>query len=122
MAALLFKLNNVPEDEAADIRQLLAEHDFHTYETQAGFWGLGVSAIWLVDKSQLRDARALIDDYQAKRSREQREAYAEREARGEVPTLASKIASNPLRFLAMIIAIIVVLGISIIPFLGLIAW
>ena len=45
MATLLFRLNNVPEDEAEDVRQLLDDKGFAFYETQAGFFGLGVASI-----------------------------------------------------------------------------
>lgn len=115
MAALLFKLSNVPEDEAADVRQLVEEHRFHTYETQAGFWGLGVAAIWLIDSERLPEARAVIDAYQAERAIRQREHHAEQKARGEAPTLSQKIADNPVRFMAMVAGIVLVLGISTLP-------
>lgn len=118
MSVLLCKLHQMPEDEAQDIRALLSEEGFATYETHAGFWGLGVSAIWLVDKAQLPEARALIDRYQAQRLVEQRQHYQEQVERGELPSLWRKVLSNPLRFLALLLAILVVLGVSIIPFWG----
>ncbi len=122
MATLLFKLNNVPEDEAEDVRQLLAVHEIPTHETHAGFWGLGVSAIWLRDKSRLEEARALIDEYQKERAQQQREEFREREARGEVPSMGRRLLNNPLRFLALIVAIIVVLAVTLLPFWGMLAW
>ena len=42
MAMLLFKLNNVPDDEAMDVRQLLDDNGIHYYETDAGRWRVGV--------------------------------------------------------------------------------
>lgn len=122
MATLLFKLNNVPEDEAEDVRQLLAEHEIPTHETHAGFWGLGVSAIWLRDKSRLKEARELIAEYQKERAKQQREEFREREARGEVPSMGQRLMNNPLRFLALIVAIIVVLAVTLLPFWGMLAW
>lgn len=121
MAKLLFKLHNVPTDEAEEVRALLREHQIDTYETHAGFWGLGVAAIWLPDSGQLEEARALIDEYQARRTSEQRREYRKREALGEVPTLGQRLAHSPLRFLAMVVAILVVLGISIVPFWGMLS-
>lgn len=115
MAVLLFKLSNVPEDEAADVRQLVEEHGFHTYDTQAGFWGLGVAAIWLINPEQLPDARAVIDAYQAERAIRQRERHAEQKAQGEAPTLGQKFADNPGRFMVMVTGIVLVLGISTLP-------
>ena len=116
MARLLFRLTNVPDDEAVDVRQLLDDNGIHFYETDAGRWKVGVDAIWLPDDEQYEQAKALLDDYQQQRTKTQQEAYAELEASGEAPTLAKKIAAHPLRFLAQVIAIAFVLAISIVPF------
>ncbi len=115
MSVLLFKLFNVAEDEADDVRRLMQEHGFATYETHAGFFGLGVAAIWLEDRTQLAAARAVIDRYQVERSADQRQAYAEQKARGEVPTLRQKLASNPSRFVATVVVILLVLVVSVVP-------
>lgn len=120
MSVLLFKLYNVPEDEAYEVRQLLAEHAFQTYETQAGFFGLGVAAIWLENDNQLNQARAVIDRYQAERSARQRALYAEQRARGEGPTLIKNLLAKPLRSLTMIALIILVLTVSLVPIWALI--
>ncbi|MDQ2075177.1 DUF6164 family protein [Marinimicrobium sp. ABcell2] len=121
MATLLFKLNNVPEDEAQEVRELLAEHEFATYETHAGFWGLGVSAIWLSDKSQLPEAKAVLGAYQKERTARQRQLFHEQEAQGEVPTVKDKLFSHPIRFIFMVLAIIVVASFTLLPFLALMA-
>lgn len=120
MAKLLFKLNQVPEDEAADVRALLDEQGFVTYETQAGFWGLGVPAIWLRDDEQLPDAKRLLAQYQEQRREEQRQLYAEREANGDVPTVVDRAVAHPIRFVLLLIAVVVVLGFSILPFVAMI--
>ncbi|MGK0318613.1 MAG: hypothetical protein ACI9JP_000792, partial [Granulosicoccus sp.] len=39
MPTLVFRLRNVPEDEADDVRMLMNENDFDWYETSAGNWG-----------------------------------------------------------------------------------
>ena len=116
MARLLFRLTNVPDDEAMDVRQLLDDNGIHFYETDAGRWKVGVDAIWLPDDEQYEQAKALLDDYQQQRTKSQQEAYAELEASGEAPTLAKKIAAHPIRFLAQVIAIVFILAISIVPF------
>lgn len=115
MSVLLFKLYNVPEDEASDVRQLLEEHGFGIYETQAGFFGLGVAAIWLHDASELAQAREVIDHYQAERSQEQRTRFAEQKARGEVPSMLQKMAENPLQAAATVAVIAVVALVSLVP-------
>lgn len=115
MSVLLFKLYNVPEDEAADVRRLLEEHGFETYETHSGFFGLGVAAIWLVDKAQLSAARRIIDEYEEKRCLRQREIYADQKASGNVPTLQQKLAADPFGFLVTVGVIVLVLLVSIVP-------
>lgn len=116
MARLLFKLANVPADEADDVRQLLHEHDIYFYETHAGMWKVGLDAIWLPDDTHYEQAKALLNTYQKSRALDQQQAYAELAASGEAPTFAKKIAAHPLRFLMQVIAIIAVLAISTVPF------
>lgn len=116
MAVLLFRLANVPDDEAEDVRQLLQDQDIYFYETHAGMWRVGLDAIWLPDETHHEQARALIDTYQQERATRQRQAYAELEARGEAPTLTQKIIAHPLRFIGFVIAIMLVLAVSVLPF------
>jgi len=116
MATLLFRLNNVPEDEAEDVRQLLDERGLAFYETQAGFFGLGVAAIWLVNDDQLPIAKAILDEYQAKRAIEQREQYEQQLARGEIPGFFQSIWQHPIRFIGVLLLIAFVLSLMLIPF------
>ena len=121
MARLLFKLHQVPEEEAEEVRRLLVENDIVTYETQAGFWGLGVAAIWLVNADQLDSARALLANYQRQRWTRQQELKAERLARGEPPAnLWQRLMRQPVRVSLMFLAVVFVLGLSILPFVALI--
>lgn len=121
MAQLLFKLHQVPEEEAEEVRQLLAENDIATYETQAGFWGLGVAAIWLVNPDQLNSAKALLADYQDRRLAQQQALNAEQLARGETPpTFWQRLMHQPVRVSLMFLAVAFVLGLSILPFVALI--
>lgn len=116
VTTLLFKLNNVPDDEAEDLRQLLRDQDIYFYETNAGMWRVGLDAIWLPDESHLQQARALIDAYQRERALQQQQTYAELAARGEAPTLIQKIVAQPIRFLGFVLAIVFVLAVSVLPF------
>ena len=61
MAKIIFRLNGVPDDEARDVRELLANHAIDFYETSAGNWGVSMPAIWLKDDGQFEQARALLD-------------------------------------------------------------
>ena len=116
MAILLFKLNNVPDDEALDIRELLESNDIYFYETHAGFWRLGVDAIWLTDNTNEDKARELIKHYQAERTANQQKNYAQLVEQGEAPTLWKNFCASPLRFVLLILAVAFVLGLTFAPF------
>ena len=116
MGVLLFKLQNVPDDEAADVRDLLADNNIYFYETHAGFWRLGVDGLWLPDKSQLEHARALIKTYQDERTATQKKVYAELVEQGEAPTLWKNFLLSPLRFVLLFIAVFFVLTLTLAPF------
>jgi hypothetical protein len=116
MTILLFKLQNVPDDEAADIRELLAENDIYYYETHAGFWRLGVDGIWLPDESNLVRAQTLIKAYQVERTASQQIVYADLLEQGQVPTLWQNFTRSPLRFVLLIIAVFFILTLTLAPF------
>ena len=118
MPVLLFKLNGVPEDEAEDIHTLLDENDIDYYETDAGRWGISMAAIWLRNDRQLQGARDLIDVYQQQRFVRARAVYEAKKAAGEVETLLGRALADPLRFLLYLLAILLILYLSIMPFIG----
>jgi hypothetical protein len=116
MAVLLFRLQNVPDDEAMDIRELLGNAEIYFYETHAGFWRMGVDAIWLPDNSHEERARELIQQYQLQRTSNEQKNYAELVERGESVTLWQNLCAHPFRALAGVIAIAFVLLLSFSPF------
>lgn len=116
MTTLLFKLQNVPDDEAADIRDLLAENDIYFYETHAGFWRLGVDGLWLPDDTNLARARELIKTYQVERTANQQKVYADLVEQGQAPTLWQNFLLSPLRFVLLIVAVFFVLTLTLAPF------
>ena len=67
MAHLIFRLRQVPDDEAADIRQLLHSAHIEYYETDAGNWGISMPGLWVGDETDAARARELIDGYQQER-------------------------------------------------------
>ncbi len=119
MAILLFKLHAVPDDEANDIRALLTENAIDYYETSAGNWGISMSGIWLRNHDQLAQARSLIDDYELARYQRARAEYEQLRAAGRHRTLLDMIKESPLRFLAYLTVIALILYFSIKPFLAL---
>lgn len=120
MPSLIFKLHNVPDDEAQDVRNLLADNDIRFYETDAGFWRVGLDAIWLPDDSQAESARALINAYQTERNTQQRLHYAGLVEQGAAPGLWKKIVAHPVRFMGIVLAILFTLGLTLAPFVMLI--
>ncbi len=121
MAALLFKLRGVPEDEARDIRQLLSENDIEYYETSAGNWGISLPAIWVRHSDDLERGRALIDNYQEKRALHARQVYEEDIRREGEKTFLHALKKQPLRILLYIAVILTVLYLSTMPFVSLTA-
>jgi len=119
MSVLLFRLRNVPEDEAEDIRELLTENSFEFYETSAGNWGISTAAIWLKNKEQLESAKTLIEKYQAERGISQRHHYEELKKSGGHKTLLDAFKENPFRFVAYLIFVSFIIYISTKPFLTL---
>lgn len=116
MAILLFRLNQVPEDEAEDIRQLLDDGNFDIYETSSGFWGLGVAAIWLRDKNEQPWAQKLIDDYQQQRAETMRADYNARVAAGAEPNFWQHNLQHPLRLLGIVAFVLLLLAAMLLPF------
>lgn len=116
MTILLFKLKDVPDDEAEEIRELLASNDIYFYETHAGFWRLGVDGLWLPDETHLERARDLIRNYQTERTAKQHKIYAELVESGQAPTLWQNFLLSPLRFIALIIAVFFILTLTLAPF------
>ena len=64
MSKLVFRLKDVPLEEAEAVRTLLQDSHIEFYETDAGNWGVSLAGIWVRDEEQAITARQLIDSYQ----------------------------------------------------------
>ncbi|MEN8259553.1 MAG: DUF6164 family protein [Pseudomonadota bacterium] len=117
MSLILFRLNGVPDDEARDIRELLAENHIAYYETPPGKWGISVAAIWLKDGSRLGAAKALIEEYQRNRMLKARQEYDTLKREGKAETVFDSIKRNPIRFLFFAAMILFILYVSTKPFM-----
>lgn len=117
MAVLLFRLNGVPDDEAADVRRLLVDNGIEWHETSAGLLGISIAGIWLPDAAQYDQARQLIDAYEARRAEGARAEYDERRAQGRAQTLLELVGAHPVRAVLSILGVLVLLYLSTIPFL-----
>ena len=119
MAHLLFRLRHVTDEEAMEVRQLLEEHGFDTYETQAGFFRLGVDAIWLRDSRQKEAAEAALKNYQAGRLEKARREHAEALARGEISSFWQRLLQHPVQFTLVILGVALIVLLTLVPFIGL---
>lgn len=119
MAVLLFRLGGVPDEEADEVRRLLADGGFDVYETSAGTWKLSVAAIWLRDESQLSAARAALDSYQRRLIERMQQNLAEQQARGEPLSLWRRLRERPLQVIALTLAAGAILALSLLPFVSL---
>ncbi|MDT8428679.1 MAG: DUF6164 family protein [Pseudomonadales bacterium] len=118
MAKLLFRLKNVPEDEAAEVRALLVEHDIPFYETDPGNWGISMPALWINEESRWQEAKALIEAYQTERSKRVRDEYQDLKSKGQVPGFGNALRRNPVQFISYSLLIVAILYISISTFFG----
>ncbi|MGH1471672.1 MAG: DUF6164 family protein [Cellvibrionaceae bacterium] len=116
MKKLLIKLNNVPEDEANEIRSILSEQHIAYYETYAGTFGIGVAGIWLQDHTDFEKSKMLLDEYAQQRlmraKAEQREAIE----KNQHDTFFKKVAREPFKIFLYLLAIGFILYISVVPF------
>ncbi|MDP1558875.1 MAG: DUF6164 family protein [Nitrosomonas sp.] len=109
MSKLLFKLRGVPDDEAEDVRELLADNEIDFYETSAGNWGFSMPGIWLRDADQFEKAKDLLDEYQKARGIRAREEYARLKREGKNRTFIDWARENPVQlilFSAIIAAVL----------------
>jgi hypothetical protein len=115
MPELIFKLRNVPDDEADDIKDLLRDNGYEFYETSAGRWGISMPAIWLHDGQNVVTAKMLINDYQQKRYASARAEYDAKLRAGEVETFMQRLLSRPVRSAGLILLILFVVLLMALP-------
>ena len=118
MSKLLFKMRNVPEDEAQEVRELLDSNNIEFFETFAGSWGISLPAIWLKREDQLEQARVLLDEYQSERTNRLKHEYELSRQLGETKTIWHSFTENPFRFIAYMSLVGLVLFLSLRFFLS----
>jgi hypothetical protein len=116
MRQLLFNLQGVPEQEADEVRALLNDNEVLFYETTAGRWRIGLAAIWLPNKDQLQQAELLLDNYQQNRIEQGKEERERLRHLGFYQGFLEQFYTQPLKVIAALVGIIVVLMVSILPF------
>jgi len=116
MGSLIFKLRNVTDEEANEVRLLLADNSIAIYETDSGFFGTSVAGFWLHDDDQRETAKALLDEYAQQRLLRVRDEYQRQRDAGELETFRQRVVRQPIRFLGALLVVAVILIISIMPF------
>jgi len=119
MSALLFKLRNVPDDEAEDIRELMRKHSIDIYETSAGNWGISMPAIWVQNDTDLHEAKQLLAQYQQVRATDARKAYNEDRRMGHAPGFIQKLHERPFAVAGIILFCLFVIYVMTSPFIRL---
>jgi hypothetical protein len=121
MSKQIFRLRNVPDDEAEEIRQLLQEHGIDFYETPAGNWGISMPALWLNDENEHRAeaARSLIATYQEERAVRKRREYEELKQQGKHRKLRDVFLERPFELIFYLLIAALILYLSTKPFLDL---
>ena len=120
MPALVFRLRNVPDDEADDVRALLEKAGIDHHETTAGNWGIAMPGLWVDDAGDAPRARSLIDAYQRERSVRLRGEWDARRADGDV-SLVARLRERPFATVGIVVFCLFVLYVSVNPFLQLVA-
>lgn len=119
MAKLLMNLRGVGDDEAEEVRALLAAHRIDYYETPPNRWGISQGGIWLCDADEIAEARRLLADYQEERARRVRAEHEAQRRRGELETAVQRLLRDPVRVLLYLALAATVLALTLLPFLGL---
>ncbi len=119
MSKILFRMRDVPEDEAEEVRVLLKEHNIEFFETFAGNWGISMPAIWIKNHGEFEQARDLLNEYQTLRAQKIRQDYQEKIDKGEAKSALQFFLDRPFQFLAYWLLIVLVMFISIYYFFNL---
>lgn len=109
MSKLLLNLRNVPDDEAAEVRELLKRHDIAYYETQPSPWGISAGGIWLQDKTDYPRTKPLLDAYQAERATRAKAEQAAALREGRAETFTGQLKQKPLYVLGLLAAVVAIL-------------
>ncbi len=122
MPTLVFRLRNVPEDEANDVRALMEDNHLEWYETSAGNWGIAMPGIWINNDVDVGRARNLIDAYQKDRKTTLRSHYQQEVEEGRAMSFTQRLREQPARVLGIVLFCLFILYVSVNPFLQLIGY
>ncbi len=118
MAKQLLKLRNVPEDELAEIYELLESHEIEFYETSPGNWGISMPALWLVNDEDYSHVHTMLDEYSEQRGHRAREEYEYLKQSGKARTFMDMARENPFKVGLYLAIVLVLVYFSIAPFIA----
>jgi hypothetical protein len=118
MVRQLLKLRNVPEDELAEIYELLEAHEVDFYETSAGNWGISMPALWLRNDEDYSRVRVLLDEYSEQRYQRTREEYEYLKQTGKARTFMDIARESPIKVALYLAIVFVLIYFSIAPFIN----
>ena len=113
MPKLLLNLRLATDEEAAEIRELLDQHEVDWYETQPGFWGISAGGIWLRDLERATEIKALLQVYQQERVIRIRAERAQEISEGRAPTFIGELKANPGRMLVQLLAVALLIALTV---------
>ncbi len=117
MAVLLLNLRDVPDDETAEIRELLAQHQIEFYETEPNRWGISAGAIWIKLDAEADRAKELMAIYQLNRSSRAQAEFASAKRDGTVETFWAQMRREPVRLVMILFGAALFVALSLWPFL-----
>jgi len=118
MSKLLLNLRNVPDDEAAEVREWLTREGIGFYETQPSPWGISAGGIWIGNEDQFSRAKSLMADYQAARRQQAQASLATAREEGKAETFAGLLRQRPTYVLTVLAAILFIVGLTLaLPYL-----
>lgn len=109
MARLLFRLAHVPAAEADHVRSALHQAEVDFYETTAGRWGMSLAALWVRSDDDYLRGRAIIEECQQ---------HLHELPQEPVASFGQRLRERPLELLLTLLALLGILAISLMPFLG----
>ena len=117
MSYMLLNLRNVPDDEVAEVRELLEQHKIAFYETEPNRWGISAGAIWIKEDADASHAKDLMQIYQAERASHARAEYESASRDGTAETFWSQMRRQPRRLVMILFGVAIFVALSLWPFL-----
>lgn len=117
MARLIFDLRDVPDDEADDVRALLASADIAFYETRPAALGLFAGGLWVADDELAQPAKSRIAQYQQERQLRVRAEYQAAIRDGSAETSWQSIRREPVKALILLLAAALIVAVTVLPFI-----